>query len=1301
MTTPDGILLTIAIFASPTCGASCSPSLNGIDVEGSSTKHLTASDLCKSKHCSSYAFKQRPKFASILLSLVLTACLTVTIVCVTSQTEIIPNTFVYLKMSRMAVYFSVEKFSIEQWNVFLLVKENDVYVYVAMFVDDHVRVGSTKEDAPENPIEAEGTMRTIANALQQMAEDAKPKINCLREELAKKGLKESDFMPRIIDCLQCKDEAEEKNEVDSGSVSVRQPSIVDLMPSVRNREELERLVEQGDAPSVGVIEEASDSATPDGASRGANDIDVDDPERPMDQHKHSGQSVDEPSSDGETRRKIECLEKSALKNKEPTAYFQPTAETATVYQQIHLTPYNGLSPLYPMYFGGPPFKQKVVATYRTEHIAEICKRFCAFHIDKKMRYCHMSKPIGNTQSQEARVTDATDQLRFGLPYIPLIQMQPPITDPRSPDPVSTNELTRQNAPVYLCLPPVHPVASPPPPRASDIQEQSSTADKEPPTATSKTTSGTKHMQGETYDPRNRMSAANSGVEEDGELNTEGPLQVTDATTTEMETTVTEQVPTTIPTEERMANDEEIVQQFVCKRMMQSVPIEKRCDNVPDCEDGTDEEDCKCKDVLKGNDTAKICDGSIDCFDASDEEGCGICKPNEFHCVKSNACVQKSQRCNEVSDCTFGEDEMDCYVLTNGEHVNLDLDDRPHLNAEGVLTSYQNGSWRATCLKPEARNDSGRSIVGLAICHKLGFSNTEVGPAEGLPYDFYSGVKGVDSMKEIVVRTSKMSERSARNGSSVAYEYPPQYTAPAESDWTCFGVYIRCKPILNSTMSNFEVVKSGGNGPEKTYAWPWEASVFVDGRYRCSALLLEEDLLLGPAKCGRGVNLSKNYTVASVGAPPLNFPFSGPYEQISRVVDIKPLRNSVASVFRLRDKINMTRYAQPINLDRRIFPASSNDTCIAVGVNDKGVKKTRLLRTILDCPPCRRCFIERSPSLSCSRSSGASKWSGHVVCLSKLGWYPAAVFQNRDLICGFGTTQTLNGIDYLSAHVSQAIGEATKPLDEPTCLGLRCTLGRCIPWDRVCDGARDCQDGKDEEPKYCRNSKGRCDKDGANCRCHVSELRCGDGQCIPKQGFCDGRRDCSDGSDEPAGCSCARYLSLSRPNLVCDGRRHCFDKSDESYKLCACADSSFRCTGSPYNGTVACVPQDYVCDGHPDCPNGEDEAREACWKLQSKPGDPKGKGEVMRRSYGVLQSLCLPQPTMSRREAGRICKELGFAGGAGDKKIKLVTDAQYELRYDFFMVQVNSMTWVSMRPNATLGVWKRPEADCYRAFVHCA
>lgn len=74
---------------------------------------------------------------------------------------------------------------------------------------------------------------------------------------------------------------------------------------------------------------------------------------------------------------------------------------------------------------------------------------------------------------------------------------------------------------------------------------------------------------------------------------------------------------------------------------------------------------------------------------------------------------------------------------------------------------------------------------------------------------------------------------------------PSYVAEDEGN-ACETLWIRCRPVLDSSADAHVIVdpKTGS----RNYSWPWLAAIFVDGRYHCSALLLEADWLLSSASC---------------------------------------------------------------------------------------------------------------------------------------------------------------------------------------------------------------------------------------------------------------------------------------------------------------------------------------------------------------------------------------------------------------------------------------------------------------------
>uniref|UniRef100_A0A1I7XJN0 Low-density lipoprotein receptor domain class A n=1 Tax=Heterorhabditis bacteriophora TaxID=37862 RepID=A0A1I7XJN0_HETBA len=96
---------------------------------------------------------------------------------------------------------------------------------------------------------------------------------------------------------------------------------------------------------------------------------------------------------------------------------------------------------------------------------------------------------------------------------------------------------------------------------------------------------------------------------------------------------------------------------------------------------------------------------------------------------------------------------------------------------------------------------------------------------------------------------------------------------------------------------------------------------------------------------------------------------------------------------------------------------------------------------------------------------------------------------------------------------------------PSTLYLRCQDGlQCIHKRWMCDGRKDCSDHSDEEPQIC-GKKGRSGTSGASgkfinrqMKCPETWFYCRDASaCVDPALVCDKHNDCKDGSDEESFC----------------------------------------------------------------------------------------------------------------------------------------------------------------------------------------
>ncbi|XP_063244111.1 uncharacterized protein LOC134543168 isoform X2 [Bacillus rossius redtenbacheri] len=770
-----------------------------------------------------------------------------------------------------------------------------------------------------------------------------------------------------------------------------------------------------------------------------------------------------------------------------------------------------------------------------------------------------------------------------------------------------------------------------------------------------------------YVPASRVTADGSRTK--AASTSEAPL-----TTTPSPVTVTNAVVTAItlppPVEALPANYLHVKEKtFACTTISQQILASRRCDKTLDCEDGSDEANCTCRDYLLHSHPEVLCNGETDCRNQSDEDNCSMCEEEEFFCFQSGHCIPEELVCDHKPNCKGGEDEMNCFTLTDGSVVVVDLDGRPHLSRQGIIAYSYVGDWWPLC-------DDGLqefSRVATALCFYLGFS-------------------GYENFKVQPMRNRRLKAVLSASGAEQKLSHHKRAARRPRRNHPCQALNVTCAPQLSATFR-----LAGPRRPGTEHHWPWHVAVYVGGSYKCSAALLGRSWLLASSDCVRDSDVYRDYVAVRIGATRPELPLTSMWEQVSRVDDAKTVSPHV-SLLHLETPANFTRYVQPLTLPEGYPQIQNAKVCVTVGLDSGNavravyVKAAQLVYS--DFASGEIYLSEENKGEPCT-DSNPRPWTSVVSCQHKGEWYPAGVVHQVDGLCALRSSTLGHETVRLRLHIREVIenNAAVSPITPPFCDGFRCPLGPCLGTKDMCNGIWDCYDGSDENPDFCKSWKDECTTVNSlsACSCGAGELRCGDGRCLPKSGFCDGVRGCRDGSDEPGGCRCGDYLRLAAPHLVCDGRWNCMDKSDE--RGCGCHGNSFACKSSGQ-----CIAQEFVCDNELDCPDGEDE--QYCMAL--KKHGIVNSGTVMMCSSGVWYTYCAPEVTQPQLDS--FCRALGLTHATrleeenlnGDKILVPVEDP-------FTSVVLNNRTTFMMRGTSRqlVTLVEGSRASCVPLKVNCS
>ncbi|XP_050331108.1 basement membrane-specific heparan sulfate proteoglycan core protein isoform X15 [Bactrocera neohumeralis] len=644
---------------------------------------------------------------------------------------------------------------------------------------------------------------------------------------------------------------------------------------------------------------------------------------------------------------------------------------------------------------------------------------------------------------------------------------------------------------------------------------------------------------------------------------------------------------------------------------------RRCNRVPDCPDGDDEDascliGCRedeylCKDGMRCISNSKICDRVTDCIDADDEDGCegsgeSACRYNEFQCGNGQ-CIPMRELCDNIYDCVDYSDERDCDLEDIGRNI-FDEDEiireyAPHdhrvLTTEAPVLEgldakeyylYNSGLYEKSNAQ-HACNER-QFECGNKVCIPLHLRCDGFYHCNDLTDEY-----GCDQYRPEPRRTTLPPPKLVRtthspwwNTTAATRTTTTTTTSRASTTTTDANIVTPLVPSYNNNtcLENLEFACRNGD------CIPIES--VCDGAADCRQREDEDYSLCNCSsdkwKCLRGGGCIAKTQVCD-GRRQCK---DGSDESICRCA---------ANQFRCR-----------------------NGDCVSSNAQCNGYQDCRDGSDEEDCS-------EPAYVVPCTGSQFRCNNGQCINAAARCDGYTDCADSSDEISCKAVDFPASNPELNLKTYPeSQIIKE--RYIKEGREVIFRCrdegSLRARVKWTRpggrpLPIGARDNGDGRLEIPNirvedsgpyiceaagYPRHVSGQQvtvhltveklnpDNERPPTACRAYQATCRDNQCIDKSQICDGTPHCADGSDEEScshGLKCQPNQFMCRNSRCidriwrCDGEDDCFDNSDEDScdpepSGAPCRYDEFQCRSGH------CIPKNFQCDDTNDCLDGSDE-----------------------------------------------------------------------------------------------------------------